>query len=118
LVVKAISRDSQIDQIFVKSEYQSIRVNLEDVLYVESMKDYVKIFLRGNTKPTFTLMTISSMEDELPSSNFMRVHRSFIVALNKIDSTKRNGITIQNNHIPIGEIYKNNFNGFQNKHHF
>lgn len=115
LVEKANSTELQIDHIFVKSEYQSIRVNLEDVFYVESMKDYVKIFLKSRTKPIFTLMKISSMEDKLPSSNFMRVHRSFIVALNKIESVERNSLVINNNPIPVGESYKQQFGEYIKK---
>lgn len=109
LVEKASSISGSADHMFVKSEYQSIRINFEDILYIESMKDYVKIFLKGHDKPVFTLMTISLMENKLPSDNFMRVHRSFIVGLNKIESAERSGVIIQNKHIPVGENYRKSF---------
>ncbi len=98
-----------IDYIFVKSEYQSVRINYSEVLYIESMKDYIKIYLEGQPKPVLTLMTIKSMEAKLPTTKFMRVHRSFIVHTNKIESVDGNTIIIQNQAIPVGESYRNQF---------
>ena len=117
LVEKADSTGVYSGHMFVKSEYQSVRVDFDEILYIESMKDYIKIFLKNTSKPILTLLTISSLEGKLPSSNFMRIHRSFIVALNRIESTERNSVIIYNKHIPVGESYKKNFNSFLSKHH-
>lgn len=115
LVEKANAAEVDVDHIFVKSEYQSVRVAFDDILYVESMKDYVKIFLKSSKKPLLSLMTLTSMEDKLPSSKFMRVHRSFIVALNNIDSTERNGIIIGKSRVPVGESYRKTFGDYLNE---
>lgn len=79
LVEKADSTGVYSGHMFVKSEYQSVRVDFDEILYIESMKDYIKIFLKNTSKPILTLLTISSLEGKLPSSNFMRIHRSFII---------------------------------------
>ena len=97
------------DFIFVKSEYQSIRVNYPDVLYIESMKDYIKIYLKTQPKPVLTLMTIKSMEERLPRQIFMRVHRSFIVKLSAINGVDGNSIIINEQALPIGESYRKGF---------
>ena len=94
------------DFMFVKSEYQSIRINYADVLYIESMKDYIKIYQKNKAKPVLTLMTIKSMEAKLPSQGFMRVHRSFIVKLSEINGVDGNSILINEQAIPIGESYR------------
>ena len=114
LIEKASASRPAADHIFVKSDYQSIRINFDEILYIESMKDYVKIFLKGKHKPIFTLMRISTMNNKLPSTHFMRVHRSYIVALSKIESVERSGLVINNTHIPIGESYKQQFTDYIN----
>lgn len=115
LVEKAMSTAVETDHIFVKSEYQSVRISFDDILFVESMKDYVKIFLKNSKKPIFSLMTMTNLEDKLPSTTFMRVHRSYIISLNKIESTERNGIMIDNHRIPVGESYKKAFADYLNE---
>lgn len=97
------------DFMFVKSEYQSIRINYSDILYIESMKDYIKIVLKSQTKPVLTLMTIKSMEEKLPPQKFMRVHRSFVVHLSEIKGVDGNLILIQDQSIPVGESYRKTF---------
>ena len=67
--------------LFVKSEYKQLRIKLTDVLYFEGLKDYIKIWLKDNPKPILTLMSLKTLEEELPETQFMRVHRSFIVSL-------------------------------------
>lgn len=95
------------DFIFVKADYSSLKISLKDILYVEGLKDYVKIYTKE--KKILTLITMKKIEDKLPSSNFIRVHRSFIVALDKIESIQRNRIIINNNWIPVGTSYKAEF---------
>lgn len=95
------------DYIFVKADYSSVKICLKDILYVEGLKDYVKIYLKE--KKVLTLITMKKIEDKLPTSKFVRVHRSFIVALDKIESIQRNRIIINNIWIPIGNSYKTEF---------
>lgn len=92
--------------IFVKSEYRQVKIEFSEVLYIEGLKDYVKIYLKDNPKPILTLMSLKKLEEELPSEDFMRVHRSFIIGLNKIEAIERNHIVIGNQQIVIAPNYK------------
>jgi len=106
-------RETSDAYIFVRSEYKQIRVALEDVLYFEGLKDYVKICLKDQSKPVMTLMSLKALETELPPSGFMRVHRSFIVALDKIRAVERNQILIgAEARITVAEQYKAIFQDF------
>ncbi|WP_179347696.1 LytR/AlgR family response regulator transcription factor [Winogradskyella pacifica] len=100
--------------LFVKSEYKQLRVKLADVLYFEGLKDYIKIWLKDNPKPILTLMSLKSLEEELPESQFMRVHRSFIVSLHNIDVIERSQIIINQQRITVSEQYKSKFLEFIN----
>jgi two-component system, LytTR family, response regulator len=104
--------------ILVKSDYQTQRIDLNEITYIEGLKDYIKIYL-GTGKPITTLNSLKNMSEKLPPHMFIRVHKSFIVSLNKINSIVRNRIIIGEKWIPIGDnfkelfyeaIHKNNFN--------
>ncbi|MCM4170763.1 DNA-binding response regulator [Arenibacter sp. TNZ] len=101
--------------LFVKSEYKQLRIKLADVLYFEGLKDYIKIWLKDNPKPILTLMSLKSLEEELPETQFMRVHRSFIVSLNNIDVIERSQIIIGNQRITVSENYKPAFLNYISK---
>ncbi|MEP1488321.1 MAG: LytTR family DNA-binding domain-containing protein [Algibacter sp.] len=100
--------------LFVKSEYKQLRIKLADVLYFEGLKDYIKIWLKDKPKPILTLMSLKSLEAELPDNQFMRVHRSFIVALKNIDLIERSQIIINKQRITVSEQYKPKFLEFVN----
>lgn len=102
------------DFIFVKSEYRQVKVFLKDILYIESMKDYSKIFTTHNTTPILVLKSLKKFEEELPAKLFMRIHRSYIIALHKIDVIERNQVIINNHRITIAEQYKPDFEIFIN----
>ena len=91
---------------FVKSEYKQIKINFSEILYIEGLKDYVKIYLKDNPKPILTLMSLKKLEEELPSENIMRIHRSFIIGLDKIETIERNHIVIGKEQIAIAPNYK------------
>ena len=97
---------------FVKSEYEQIKINLDEVLYFEGLKDYIKIWLTSQPKPILTLMSLKTLEEELPSKKFMRVHRSFIIALDKIAAVERGQILVNNERITVAEQYKSKFQEF------
>lgn len=101
--------------LFVKSGYKQLRIKLTDVLYFEGLKDYIKIWLKDNPKPILTLMSLKSLEEELSDTQFMRVHRSFIVSLKNIDVIERSQIIINNQRITVSEQYKPTFLEFVNK---
>ena len=95
------------DYIFVKSDYKIIKINLEDILLIEGLKDYVKI--HTFERSVLSLLSLKGLETRLPSSLFIRVHRSYIVALNKIDSIEKSRIKIEKYYIPISDLYKEAF---------
>lgn len=95
------------DYIFVKSGYDIIKINISDILFIEGLKDYVKIFVPPH--PILTLMNLKAIVDKLPPSKFVRVHRSYIVALEKIKAIRKNKVIIDDKEIPIGEHYKEAF---------
>jgi DNA-binding LytR/AlgR family response regulator len=100
------------DHIFVKSEYKLMRIELSEIKYIESMHEYIRIHL-DKDKPVMTLISLKSIEEQLPSGNFMRIHRSFIVNLEKIKVIERNRIVFDNNvYIPVGDQYKDAFQQF------
>lgn len=94
--------------IFVKSEYENLKIDLADIKYVEGLKDYIKIYTSSD-KPILTLSSLKGFEQKLGKSNFIRVHKSFIVSLNHIHSVQRNRIVIDKKWIPIGLNYKDEF---------
>jgi len=98
--------------IFVKSEYRQIKIDLDEVYYFEGLKDYIKIWLTRQPKPVLTLMSLKTLEEELPENKFMRVHRSFIIALDKITAVERGQILINNERITVAEQYKTKFQKF------
>lgn len=103
------------DCLFVKSEYKLIRIMLADIKYIESANEYIQIHLVNDQSVT-TLIRLKSMEEQLPKDKFMRVHRSFIVNLDRVTEIERNRIIFDHKvYIPIGDQYKENFQAFIDK---
>ena len=105
----AIQQSKNRRFIFIKSEYRILRVRYEDIIFCEGLKDYTQIYLKGKAEPILTLNNLKTFTGRLPSNEFIRVHRSFIISLNHIDSIVRNEIFIGKIAIPIGDSYKENF---------
>lgn len=103
-----------MDSIYVKSDYKLMRVDLSRLLYVEGLKDYVKFVVDDDAKPILSLMSIGRVEEMLPKSDFIRVHRSFIVRKDRINIVERNRIIFGKESIPIGDNYKTAFREFLN----
>jgi len=93
--------------IFVKSDYQMIKINLKDILYIEGLDDYIKIYMPQ--KSILTLMTLKTITQKLPSKEFLRVHRSYIVPVSKIENVSKSKIKIADKEIPIGVSYSESF---------
>ncbi len=100
------------DYIIIKSEYKLVQINIHDIIYIEGLKDYVKIYVDGSDKSIMTLLSMKTLEQTLPASSFMRVHRSFIVNLSKIKVIERNRIIFGKTQIPVSESYKDIFTEF------
>jgi len=95
--------------LFVRSDYKLIRIELDDIKYIESQHEYIKIHLINNA-PVMTQLSMKTIEEQLPSDRFMRVHRSFIVSLNKISIIERNRIVFDGKvYIPVSDPYKEKF---------
>ena len=93
--------------IFVKTEYRLERIDLDHILYIEGMKDYLRIIC--NDKKIMTLQSFSKLEESLPSNRFCRVHKSYIVSIDKIKSIERNVIVIGDRRIPVSNTYRESF---------
>jgi len=101
--------------LFLKVEYQLVRIALNDINYIESLKDYVKVWLQSSEKPILSLTSLKALEERLPAKRFMRIHRSFIVSLDRINSITRNSVQIGKINITVGDQYKDTFAEFINK---
>lgn len=100
------------DYLFLKVEYQLVRVAYSDILYIEGLKDYVKVYRQSDPKPLLSLTSLKTLEEKLPARQFMRVHRSFIVALDQIQAVTRNSVQIGPTTIPVSDQYKDVFSEF------
>lgn len=96
----------KIKRIFVKTEYRLQQIDLDKITYIEGLKDYVKIHLNDGTAPVLSLMRLKTLEEMLPKEDFVRVHKSFIIRMERIEAIERNHIIIGSDRIPIGETYQ------------
>lgn len=103
------------DYVIIKSEYKLVQININDIIYIEGLKDYVKIYVDGTDKSIMTLLSMKTLEQTLPASQFMRIHRSFIVNLSKIKIIERNRIIFGKVQIPISDSYKDAFSDYINR---
>lgn len=98
------------DSLFVKSDYRILRIPISSIKYIESMSEYVRIYIDGQNKPVVSLMSMKKIEEFLPSSLFMRVHRSYLVNLSKVIEVSRMRIVYEGDiSVPIGDMYKDKF---------
>lgn len=101
------NQEIQDGYIFVKSDYQMVKINLKDILFIEGLDDYIKIYLPHRS--VLTLMTLKTITQKLPSKEFLRVHRSYIVPASKIEIVSRSKIRVADKEIPIGVSYSDSF---------
>jgi two-component system, LytTR family, response regulator LytT len=110
-----VATEQDDEYLFLKVEYQLVRVAYRDILYIEGLKDYVKVHLQDTPKPILSLTSLKALEEKLPAKRFMRVHRSYIVALEKINAVTKNSIQIGKETIPVSEQYKDEFGKYLSK---
>lgn len=103
------------EYLFLKSDYKIKRINFNDILYIEGLKDYVKVHVQNSPKPVLSLTSLKLLESKLPESKFMRIHRSFIVNLGKIETIERSRIVFGKVYIPVSDQYKEQFQKFLDK---
>jgi len=104
------SESNQRDEkyFFIKSEYRILKVNFEDIIFCEGLKDYTQVYTTKKSKPIITLQNLKAFAERLPSKDFVRIHRSYIVSLNHIDSITKKEVEIADKILPIGNSYRNN----------
>jgi len=93
---------------FIKSDYRILKVNFADILFCEGLKDYTQVYTSKKAKPIITLQNLKTFSERLPAKNFIRIHRSYIVSLNHIDSITKKEVEIAEKILPIGNSYRNN----------
>lgn len=96
----------QSDSFFVKSDYKLVRIYFDDITYIEGLKDYVKIYLDSSHRPVLSLTSMHAIESHLPTEKFQRIHRSYIVNMNKIKILERGQIIFGEKRLPISDSYK------------
>ena len=102
--------------IYVKSDYKLVRIDLDDIMYIEGVKDYVRIVLSNSSQPVMCLMNMRTLEEYLPTPEFLRVHRSYIVHMSKVQSIDRFRFVFGDTYIPISESYKDVVNDYLKMH--
>ncbi len=107
--------DKDINSIFVKSDYKLVQIELNKILYIEGLKDYIKIYEEDSARPILSLMSMKAMEELLPPNRFMRVHRSYIVNKDRIRIIDRGRIVFGKTYIPISDSYKAAFQEYLDK---
>ena len=100
------------DTLFLKTDYRIVKVSIRDIRYVEAMSEYLKVWLEGVSKPIITLLSMKKMEERLPNY-FMRIHRSYIINLTKIQEVNKNRVIMDaDTFLPIGDLYKEAFQAY------
>jgi two-component system LytT family response regulator len=100
---------------FVNVDYSLQKISFPDLVYVEGLKDYLKLHLKSSQKPIISRMTIKAIEEELPESQFLRIHKSFIVSKESITSVRKNSVFLGTMELPVGDSYKDRVNAFVQK---
>lgn len=97
------------DYFFVNVEYSLVKILRSDILYIEGLKDYIKIHLKSPSKPVVTRMSMKAIEEELPTTQFIRIHKSYIIAVAAVNSVRKTSVFIQQTELPISDNYRDSF---------
>jgi two-component system response regulator LytT len=101
--------------LYLRVDFQVVKIACNQILYIEGMKDYAKVYLHNEEKPVLTLITLKLLEEKLPRNQFMRVHKSFIVAVDKITAITKSSLNIADKVLTVSEAYKESFITIVNK---
>lgn len=110
-----VPKETAADYFFINIDYSLVKLMYSDIVWIEGLKDYVKIHLKNNAKPMVARMSMKALEEQLPASMFLRIHKSFIVSKNFITSVRRNSVFIDSLELPVGENYKPAVDSFTRK---
>ncbi len=112
----SLSPVDEDDALFLKTEYKVVRILIHDIIYVEGMAEYLRIHLAGQDKPIVVLLSMKKMEERLPSQDFMRIHKSYIISLHHIAEVNKSRVILDNEKdIPIGDSYREKLNDYINQ---
>lgn len=114
--ISGTAPDNEMKYIYIKSDYKLIQIELDKILYIEGLKDYIKVHLEDTPRPVLSLTSLKAMEEKLPSDRFIRVHRSFIVQKQKIRIIEKGRIIFGKDYIPISDSYKQELQNYVNEH--
>ena len=107
---KQVSNQNTPDYFFVNVDYSLLKIITSDIIYIEGLKDYVKIHLKSTTKPIVPRITMKTLEEQLPTSEFLRIHKSYIVSINSITAVRKNSVFIGTLELPVSENYRDYLN--------
>ncbi|MEP7320192.1 MAG: response regulator transcription factor [Panacibacter sp.] len=105
-ITETAANPTATDYLFVNVDYSLLKVVIADIVWIEGLKDYIRIHLKNSTKPIVTRMGMKTMEDELPASKFLRIHKSYIVSVAHITAIRKNSVFIGELELPVGENYR------------
>jgi len=104
-----VTIEHNVTHFFVKSDYKDVKIDFAHITYISALKDYIKIFVEGSDKAIITQMNLKAVEDMLPEAMFCRVHRSYIVNIQKVNAHNRTELFIGKVEIPVGDLYRSHF---------
>ena len=108
--------DTTTDYLFVNVDYSLLKVVISDIMWIEGLKDYIKLQIKGSSKPVITRMTMKSMEELLPASKFVRVHKSYIISLAYVTAVRKNSVFIGPIELPVSDTYTDALAAITGKH--
>lgn len=112
---RTTTQKEEADHLFVNVEYKLVKIQFSEILFIEALKDYIKIHLEPPAKPVLTKMSLKTMEEKLPVNKFARIHKSYIVSADKITVIKRDLINVGDLELPVSDFYKENLMRIANK---
>ena len=116
---KPVETKSEEDYFFINVDYSLVKILFKNIIWIEGLKDYIKIFLKDSSKPLVTRLSMKALEDELPTSLFIRIHKSYIISKNFITSVKKSSVFLDNKtELPVGENYKERIEELVSKRKF
>jgi len=105
------------DFLYIKVEFQTVKIPCDSILYIEGLKDYAKLHIEASEKSILSLITLKALEEKLPKGKFMRIHKSFIISLSKVTSVTKNAVYIGKSMFPVSELFRDEFNKFLSAWH-
>ena len=103
---KDVANNAAVDHFFVNVDYSLLKVFFNDILWIESLRDYVKLHLKSTNKPIVARMSLRILEDQLPAAKFIRIHKSYLVGIDSITAVRKNSVFIRDTELPVGETYR------------